>query len=421
MNKASVAVIGVMLLGLTSQAGTSVKDTRSFTDPKLGLTAVAGTLELPAGAGWAAVEPAKDSGLSQLQLMLAPEARELALGNRARKIDLQDRNEQERNALWRLYWACNEYAKTNNGAGPASWEDIRTNASPQISQHYAQLPATNFFLIPSVPLSQRVPGKPLPERQLLALQLNPRVADGQHWVLYSDGQPARVAIDKAVCDKYNITVTPQQAPGSEQPQPAPATWSHHVFALAKPDAGSRPVPLLFTNRLTGTHLTCEWACGTAAAGGREVLSKWATARALSWSRYVAGDAPVLSYWLSRGQALYGADSFWPGRDRAGGRLENTDTYGVLGGRAAIRETLQMQPLQATVAAKEEPGVAVATLAGVEVKSHPFDQMLKGVKPGTLALADSVPADRAFVYFPKPATLLPLLNGGSDFIFAGGSL
>ncbi|MEI7900220.1 MAG: hypothetical protein WCK89_08200, partial [bacterium] len=71
--------------------------------------------------------------------------------------------------------------------------------------------------------------------------------------------------------------------------------------------------------------------------------------------------------------------------------------------------------------KEEPGVAVATLAGVEVKSHPFDEMLKGVKPGTLALADSAPADRAFVYFPKPATLLPLLNGGSDFIFAGGSL
>ncbi|MEI6563463.1 MAG: hypothetical protein WCO42_04045 [bacterium] len=419
MNKLVIVSVVVILLGYTALADMAVKDTRRFTEPKPGLTVVAGTVELPAGGIWSVAELGKDSGLSQIQLELSPAARELSRGDRARKADLQTQIEQERYPLWNLYWACGEYARTNHNVGPDSWENIRTNTSRHITQNFSQA-TTNYFLIPAVPIQQG--GTSQPERLVLALQLHPLVADGKHWVLFNDGQSERVIIDKALCAKYGVTIVPQRAPESTEPKPAPSTWGYVVSALVNPNARTIPVRLTLTNRTSGEQRVCEWAYGTAAEGDHNVTYNWAMARSRYWKMCGGnGDAPILNYWLSRGESLYGAGSVGLNQDQPRGPVENADAFSVLGGRAAVRETLQIRPLRPTSASKVESQVAIETLTGVVVKSHPFDEMLKGVQPGALAMADSVPADRAFVYFPKPETLLPLLNGGADFVFQGGSL
>ena len=421
MKNRMVVLLGVLLSGLTSRADTAVQNTRRFTDQKLDLTVVAGTLALPAGGYWSVSESGNASGLSQIQLVLSPESREIAQGDRARKGELQTKLEQERNPLHTLYWACVEYARTNNNVGPASWDDIRTNSARHFDRTFFSQAATNFFLIPAVPIRQQG-GASQPERRLLALQLHPLAADGKHWVLFNDGQSERVAIDMAMCEKYGMKVEPQRAPESEPPKPAPGTWAYNVSARVNPDAGKPLAQLTLTNRLTGARLACDWTYGAATAGERSVIAQWAMARATNWGMNDrGGDSPVFNYWLSRCAALYGTGELAPARDRVRERGESSDAFSVLGGRAAVRETLQMRPLQPNSAAQEGDAIALETLAGVNVKSHPFGEMLKGVKPGALGMAENAPADRAFVYFQKPETLLPLLNGGADFIFEGGSL
>lgn len=399
-------------------ADLAVTDTRTYTDPDLGLTAVAATLELPAGAGWSAIEPGGPTPLRQVYLM-TPSAGEGVRGSRVRKAELARQIEQERYPLWTIYAWCAEHARTNNGIAPAVWIDGGTNRTHGVSLNIAGI-ATNYVLIPSVPILEG--GGPRTNRAPLALQLRPLVADGKHWVVYNDGQSERVPIDAALCARYGITVRAQRQPESDAAEPAAGTQRWSIGALIKPGAAVRETQLMLTNRTTGTVRSAVWDLRKTREGDRSVLAAWATARAVGWARLAAGgDAPVLSYWLSRCEKLYGANVGRLDDGSGRNREEAADAFSVLGGRAAVRETLQMQPLRGGAGASSTSLVAVSTLQGVEVKSHPFTEMLAGVQPGSLPLADSVPADRAFVYFPKPAALIPLLEGGADFVFQGGSL
>lgn len=417
MNKQLIVSISICLFGFAARAETAVQNSQSFMDSRLGLTVVAGTLDLPVGGIWSVIEPGKDSGLSQLQLVLSPEARDLSQGNRTRKADLQTQIEQERYLAYPLYLVCAEYAKTNQNIGPNSWANVYTNNN-RYSAPNINITTSKFFLIPAVPLQQG--GVSRQERRPLALQLHPLVADGKHWVLFNDGQPERISIDKALCAKYHIKVEPQQVSASATPIPVPGSYEYFVYALVKPDTGSRSVKVFLTNDVTCAQLVGTWDLGAVTLGDRSVISKWAMARAMRWMMQDGdGDTPILNYWLSHGVTLYGTGATARNRNQRQG--ERTDAFSVLGGRAAVRETLQMHPLLPNAASKAQPMVSVGTLAGVTVKSHPFDDMLKGVQPGSLSMADHVPIDRAFVYFPKPAMLLPLLHGGADFIFHGGAL
>jgi len=68
-----------------------------------------------------------------------------------------------------------------------------------------------------------------------------------------------------------------------------------------------------------------------------------------------------------------------------------------------------------------PLTPIAELPQVDVKSHPFEQMLGGAAGGRLPLAERVPADRFFVWFGKPAAFFPFIEQGGDFLFRSGSL
>jgi hypothetical protein len=410
--------IALAILVSASFAEQSVTGTRTYTDAKLGLTAVAGTLDLPVGGAWSLSGTDAASPLHQIQVVLSPNERKAMRGDRMRKADLARQIEEERSPAWSIFRACSEYALINNGIGPRDWEDLQTNKVRNVTPGIASF-ATSFFLIPAVPIRQNAPRT---ERRPLALQLRPIMADGKHWVIYSDGGSERVPIDKALCARYDIAIHPRQPQETELPRPPSNVSRCIVSALVKPGASSREARFTLTDLATAARMDCVWNFGQAAEGDRTVMSEWAQARAMQWfSQASDGDAPVLRHWISRCGPLYGADAPDMANDRGENRVERADAFGVLGGRAAVRETLQMQPLRQGGSATAPQTVAIGTLRGVDVQSHPFDEMLKTVQAGKLTLADNVPADRAFVYFPKPETLLPLLDGGADFVFQGGSL
>ena len=406
------------IVAVASAADTSVTGARTYTNPKLGLTAVAGAVELPSEGNWQLLEPNPSAPLCQVHLVPPRDEKAAMRGDRMRKAELARQIEAERAPARSLFWACQEYAVSNNNVGPSTWNVIQTNKVRNVPPNLA-LQATNFFLIPNVPIRRNAPRS---ERRPLALQLYPIVDDGKHWVIYSDGGVERVAIDKDLCARHDIAVQPKRTAKDEPPAPAPGAPRHSVYALVRAGATTRQADIAFSNTVTGARLDCTWDFSQASDGGSGVMSEWAQARAMKWMPLAArGDAPVLRYWIGRSASLYGARTPDMGDAMEQRRGEQADPFGVLGGRAAVRETLQMQPLRMRDKAGAPQTIPITAVRGVEVKSHPFDNMLGTVKPGELAMANNVPADRAFVYFPKPEALLPVLDGGADFVFESGSL
>ena len=103
-----------------------------------------------------------------------------------------------------------------------------------------------------------------------------------------------------------------------------------------------------------------------------------------------------------------------GRDRDG---EGASLLSLLGGRAAVDETLQLdRALEA-----DEPGTAtvsmpIAQVEGIDVEPHPWKEMMAGRAAPRLPLADCVPHDRAMLYLPQPKEALDgLEHGAASFL------
>ena len=203
---------------------------------------------------------------------------------------------------------------------------------------------------------------------------------------------------------------------------AERTVSYSVYAVRIGGEKIKPARFSIRNRQTGEKIECYWDASSAAkTEDSKILKNWAKARGLRWLYYaIQAPSPVMDSWMDRASAIYGVSV----SDRLGGggrRGETTDMFGVLGGRAAVRETLQMQALRTSgkKVPSAAPGVPIAEVKGVQVKSHPFDEMLRGDKGVELEFACNVPCDRALIYFARPAALLPFLDDGESFIFRTG--
>ncbi|MCG8653643.1 MAG: hypothetical protein MI861_27645, partial [Pirellulales bacterium] len=94
-------------------------------------------------------------------------------------------------------------------------------------------------------------------------------------------------------------------------------------------------------------------------------------------------------------------------------------FSILGGRAAIEETLQLQDLRGAPS-DQETSIDIDTLQGVKVKSHPFEEMLDGQAGGSLEMAHYVPHDRFFLYIGKPESIPAMLDSGAPFIAGMGT-
>lgn len=257
-------------------------------------------------------------------------------------------------------------------------------------------------------------------------------ADG-HWQLTPESRRDAPLRGLALVPGPDAQAALQQAFAAEQrgnTAAAAATGEvSYVLIGLLADAPPAAFTVSLSNRKTGKLLACTWTPTPSEARepDEEALRAWAQGDVATWVRGLnAADTPVLLGWLAARQQQFDVKAEHLLRDfaRRHEREERTfDAFSLLGGRAAIEETLQLQELRQNrgQAAAGAAPIPIAQIPGVEVKSHPFEQMLQGQPGGRLPLADAVPPDRFFACFTKPAALTAFLDSGSDFLYRAGAL
>ena len=129
--------------------------------------------------------------------------------------------------------------------------------------------------------------------------------------------------------------------------------------------GERPAfDVVLVNPSTGRRQTHRWD-PSAAREGSDLLETLAKVRQQTWQPYLrTGPAPVLRSWsaLTRGEVPRESRQSRPG--------DNLSMFALLGGRAAVEETLQMQVLRPSDRSTAAETVEVDSIKGVQVKAHP---------------------------------------------------
>src|SRR5882672_5137561 len=327
--------------------------TRSYTHPALGLTVVATDVELPPGPWW--VAGATPDAVRQVFLVprAAPEG--VVSGVRMHAIETEKRIATGRVRLQGLYYAAREYARTHNGNGPSTISDLdqakfgaflrEIDRSPWPEDNGRDVKGPFVFLIPNVPLPDER-GTPRGPATPLALELRPFVDDGKHWVLFSDGRTERRPIDAELIARHGLKVTFVQAGGPPRKVPTGTQATYAVYGLLR-DASASAVTLSLVDRATAAKVDVRWSLAGARPGAAADLAAWAQARAWEWVPLAErGESSVVSASLARMGELYGASPAMSQTMRAMPRENRTtDAFAILGGRAALRETLQLQVLR----------------------------------------------------------------------------
>ncbi len=441
---------GVLVLAWAAAAGpgaaqpVATGSTSIATAGPLQLTVAGTEAELPIGR-WQVVGMAPPHALEQAHVLGQPLDPTAVAGGRVGSAQRARRVESSRWRLQSLYSPVQEYAAARGGRGPASLADLDTAKWGPLLQNLERSPWPEdasgpggspgpdksargpfFFLVPNVPIPE-AGRRPAAAGTPLALELRPYVDDGKHWVLLSNGTTERRAIDRELIARHSLAI----APVTREPEPvaAPATRTRYrILALVRDPAAKHPrakpvaeVTLSLAEAASGDRVEVRWNLAGASAGPPALLADWARARAGTWAPLAARpEGRLLRAWLSRLPEVYGSRQL----GSLGPRPENdrlTDAFSILGGRAALQETLQLQLLRGAGDADAPATVALAGLPRVQVKSHPFAEMLGTRAGGRLPLADSVPEDRLFVYFARPAALFPFLDHGADFLAQAGAL
>lgn len=363
------------------------------------------------------------------------------------KIFLADITEQERNGekalaqrnqgvLRSTYSSLKKYADEHGNIGPRTLGDLEvkspdknapsaTPPRPAVSVPIAR--ESEVFLIPEVEFATETGKNQVPpsRKKLLLIERRPYFNDGKQWKLYTDGSCLREDIDRDLLTKYNLTISPVTDgkgvwPEEKQAKGEINTYTLLVVGEQKGKASSRQ--LTFEDTLSGEKLTLNWSPDPAAPSNPELSRLIAYARYQAWMPYwsLMPNNPLYKTWLEKMgwktaalEARRGSGRTRPDRDLS--------AFNVLGGRAAVEETLQLQGLATAGNDGVAETIPVASIKGVEVKAHPFETMLAGAKGGNLPLADFVPPDHFFVYSPKPATILPLLDEGAGFMAKLGGI
>lgn len=396
-----------------------------------------GSVSLPADGVWTVQEPTSRDGIRELYLVPTEPAQLRQLGKRMYAA-LEE--EQTQSGRWHVqmgFEACREYALENDGAGPKSMTDFEGDkrwnylAESWNREHWRHneirgltkgdklegpfihlVPAAKFAFDdppPQIEGQQRRPRVPSDERVVLAFELRPFVDDGKHWVLYTDGVCERVDIDAKLLNQHQAKIRPimtkRRANAANQP-----TIEYQLIVVAGKELDT-PLRLTAGNVVLNRETSIDWDAHNAdRADDDELRASLNQARRFGWKPYLQAESGgVLNVW-----------------DRAGVETpvnrnprRNLSMFSVLGGRAAVEETLQLQNLAVTQV-DEQATVPIETLKGVEVKSHPFEEMLDGQPGGSLEMAGYVPADRFFLYVGKPEAIPALLDSGAPFIASMGT-
>ena len=433
MKRKQILLTAFTVVLLATVASADVTETTAYHLPYSTYVALRGTVHLPSEGLWqvrsaaaAATAESAEKAVAQLYLIPPQEAERKQIGRRMSAALREKRTDQGRWKVRSVYSACRDFARRHDGESPTSFDDFDKDKYQYVLNNVHNLPRDWLDSVdeqqstgPLVALikakfifadkdSRRVDRD---QRQVLAIELRPYVNDGKHWVLYTDGTTLREPIDEELVRRDKLLIRPILNKPIEEVEQLGPTLPYTVVAV-RDHATTQAFDVTFFNSISGDETTRRWNPADAPAD-ESVAETLRAARRYAWQPYLqTGPAPMLRSWLA------GTET---GRDaRAAARPgDNLTMFSILGGRAAIEETLQLQDLN-VAKQDEEDTVDVAELKGVEIKAHPFQEMLGGQPGGNLELANLAPHDRFFVYVAQPAAVLPFLDAGADFLAAAGA-
>lgn len=431
MRTASMILLALIFACRVPTVAAQVTDTAIQSLPHSPYVVLRGQLNLPNDGIWE-IRSASDEAIVQLYRLPPPQVDARQMGHRMQAAVRDRRIDQGRWKVAGLHWACVNYARAHNGLGPATVQQLEGDQNARyLIESLPRSPWSELqdadgkdiegpfvFLVPQARFEfASAEGQQIAtdRRTVLAIELRPYVDDGKHWVLYTDGTCQREAIRQDLVTAHGLQIRPIYKPSDLQAG-APAEIVPYILVAVRRDAAqkAKAFDVVVRNAISGEQQTHRWDPANA-RDRQDVLATLAAARAEAWQPYLrTGPAPVLRSWSALGTGAEPAEASEP---RPG---DNLSMYGLLGGRAAVEETLQMQVLRPSQPVDSDETVDISSLPGVQVKAHPYHEMLAGKPGGELKLAEAVPADRFFVYVAKPQAILPFLDHGTRFMAITGA-
>ena len=409
------------------------------------LNAYVATVSLPADGLWVVQDSDSENPIRELYLTPTDSIGLRQLGKRMYAALEEQQIERGRWSVQMGFEACRQYAQEHDATGPAKISDLAGDkrweyvAKRWDSAHYrlrefqkmrssAAVEGPFVFLVPNVPFRFTEP-QPRPStevdasgdvpvrktvvkanRAVLAFELRPFIDDGKHWVVFTDGQCERIEIDEHLSQKHNARIQPIMKREEITGEPSQPKMDYQLVMIADQSL-SKEIEVKAFNQVLDRRLAINWDLKSIAESKYDELGEGIVrARKFAWHPYLStSSAGVLKFW----------DSVTDFGESSPNRRRSLSMFSILGGRAAIEETLQLQDLAVT-SSPQEATIEIDSLKGVEVKSHPFDDMLGGDPGGQLEMARLVPADRFFLYIGKPESVPAMLDRGAPFIATLGT-
>ena len=350
--------------------------------------------------------------------LLSPSSPGLAEGRRMHAATVQSQIRAGRQSVASVYWQLLRYAREHDGRTPERIEALANPENllrlrrdgPWAWRRNGQTPQGPFFQILPARFefdddTRRTVRDD--KRQIVVVELRPYIDDGKHWVQYTDGTAARVEIDAELVRQHKLKIRPIH--GRDTFQSTPSGLVDYQVLLGVKDADRVRVRIEEPIREQSHWIQLDLRENLPSSDS--ILADLQRARQQTWQPYMeTGAASVLAAWHSATSPKKSVTA-----DARRGRT--TNMFSLLGGRAAIDETLQMQDLVTSGNSAASRSVAIEEIQGVEVKAHPYKEMLGDARVDGVELANYVPHDRLLVYVPQPAALVSLLDGGGAFATA----
>ena len=419
-------------------SGADVTGMKKIEDARIGITVFGGKVTLPRTGIWtlAPGQGTADAPLAQLQLKPPAAVVQALQGKRMAAVQRQQMLNRGASGLMRVYSALREAASqpkeeqtklfTYGDLSEAERQRVAKVLERSPWRRDTQATAPFYFLLPDFELKYEKLDRHSYEapvnRDIIAVELHPYLDDGMHWVLRANGRTVRMKIDVAMAEKYGYDIEPVLEKSDEEAASASGAAGYEIYGLRTDARAGGPFRVKLTNHTTGGEATAVWDFSQSEAGGTDLIRNWASMRLAEWRRIAsATHAPVLKTWIALAESLYGTPEIGSPGNR---NRRTTSLFNVLGGRAAIRETLQMRSI-GNAGDEDEDGPAhipISSVKGVEVESHPFEEMAGDEEfTNPLPLSEVIPIDRFFLHVSRPSAIVPLLERGSDFLFRFGSL
>ncbi|MDF3131227.1 hypothetical protein P0Y35_18630 [Kiritimatiellaeota bacterium B1221] len=371
-----------------------------FTDPKSGITLLHAEIDLPAQGDWLLSDASLQSDQLGYGYIEAPEAHyEQAFGERTRALQERRLLMERRRLLSHTRYQFRYEPEQAMEISPQDTSDL--DLSPRTRQAFDE---GIIALLPDVPLNIEKDTPPQP----LLIELKPQINDGKHFIFYNNWKRGREVIDPEKLAAWGLNITlPPSSEGSETVR--------YRFNARLLNPQTKAVTVTLFNTLLGEEKTVTIPV-QGKTDDRSHFAEWAEYRAYAWW---AEESRLASMWDARVKDLYGVENFEPADLFPGDNRNRTPSVmGVLGGDAAIRETLQMQNLRVVDTTEKEGEIfyiPIEKVKGVTVKAHDYAALLKDKPGSTLPLANLCPPDRLFAWFPKPEGILQLLDGSGNVL------